>query len=137
MAKGKFKYVEGATNTGESEERIAARRTEDGNTEVAYAAYGGMRVVELNGEVQFDDINSHLKLVKELHDQVGDDFEIMLAVKVSDDAAVIAVGSMDEVTWAGCDPRLEVVASNVLEPEDLEDCEDEDLLMTFQLALAQ
>lgn len=136
MADTKFDYVEGVVNTGDSDERLVARKTADGNTELVFCAYGGLRVVELKGDVKFDDVHNHLSLVKELHDNVGDDFEVMAAVKVNDDAAMIAIDSMDKITWAGCDPCTEVTASNVYEAEEYDQLEDEDILMAFDLELA-
>ena len=135
MANKNLTEVLAACNMGEDDDRVIARLSEDGkNTEVGYMAYGGLRVIELTGNLMFADINQHVDLVKELHNKVGDDFEVMLAIDTGNGIAMVSVDSMSELTSVGADISIKVESSDSYDAEDFEGAEAETPLMDWMNA---
>lgn len=133
MAEMKWTVVNGVSNLGESDERIMARLNKDNNTEIAYMAYSGVRIVELEGNLKIVDIMDNLKKLDKFK-EVSSDFEVALAVENSDGTFIVGIDSMDSIL---CDDnRVTACVSSVnIDPEEIEDYDDESgILEMFDLA---
>lgn len=136
MADGKWMYVDAASNLEEADGHIVARVNESGCTEVAYMAYDGIRVVELNGEYEFADINACHEQLKAAIEKFGTDFEVALAIKWNGQDQVVIIDSMDNAT-AIEDIPVSVTSSVNYEADDMADDEmDQELLSKFDIMTA-
>lgn len=97
MLNEKWMITDGLVNTGESGETVAARLLNK-NVLVAYMAYGGVKVIELCGVVDFCEGPDTNVSQEEISDTVGDDFEVALPVVVEGHNVVLVVDSMDTLT---------------------------------------
>lgn len=127
MAEKKWTEVNGMSNLDEVDEKIFARLNEGtGNTEVTYLAYGGLRIVELEGNIEFGDVSENQKALKDFKGHFND-FEVALPVKTKGGVVVIGINDMDEVLADGNVTR--VLSSVNVEGDELDDYEDESGVM--------
>lgn len=138
MLDNKWKQVEGFSNMGDDDESIFAKKV-DGVTSIAFAAYGGLKIIEVTNIDDFGKFENTGVDFSVVISECGDDWEIAVPVIIggvpviiaSDDNSMITVIPMEEnevITVATPD----VVSSEEYDADECDDLE-EDLLRLFHL----
>lgn len=135
MLSREWKKVEGFSNMGEDYESLVARKA-DGVIEVAYAAFGGLKVIELKGVT--DVVESTELTVEDIMNAVGDDWEIAIPMFEGDVANLYVVDSCSNVYTVeeysqNKETNVECVSSEEYDVDSLSELEYE-LLKEFDLA---
>lgn len=133
MAESKWTNVNGVSNLGESDEHIVARVNNDNNTEVAYMAYCGLRIVELEGNLKFGDIMDNQKKLDKFTEAFSD-FEVAIPVETESGTFIVGIDSMDSVL---CEDNTvtRCISSVNIDAEEIEEYDDETgVLEMFDLA---
>lgn len=112
MLGSQWELVVGWSNMDEADDRIAARKLEDNLIEVAYFAYSGVKVIEIQGIKDILNFNNGYKDIPS--DKVGEYYEIALRVQDvnNNNTGVIVVDDFGE-----CSSNSTVTAEVVSEME--------------------
>lgn len=127
MASEKWSISEGFSNMGEDNESVVARLYEN-NLWIGYQAYGGVKVVELDGIVDTCKLEETGKTLQDVADEVGDDYEVALPVIVDGKNVIIVLDNNDYITIVAEEKGVKtpnVVSSDVYEWDDVEEFYEE------------
>lgn len=129
MVTEKWETVNAINNMGEASEDVGAKRTKDGNIILIYAAYGGVKAIELNAIADVCSILDTGKSEQDVQEAVGDDYEIAIPVVVNGDKVMLVIDCNDEIkllTDKSYENVPEVQMSDTWDAEDFEELSYED-----------
>lgn len=136
MLTSEWKEVSAVSNLGEDDDRVVGRIA-NGTVELAYMAYGGVKIVALEGVKDVPDASSGLPDVRKFN-EIGDDYEVIVAVAIDiAGQTVVRFISIDSCDCATCpdDPTVDAqinVDSAEYDADELESSET-DLMEVFNL----
>lgn len=97
MVNEKWEVIDSINNMGEASEDVGARRTKDGNIMLIYAAYGGVKAIELNAIADVCSMTETGKTEQDVQEVAGDDYEIAVPVVVNGDKVVLIIDCNDDI----------------------------------------
>lgn len=101
MLTSEWKEVSAISNLGEDDDRVVGHIV-NGSVEVAYLAYGGLKIASLTGVKDIPDVSSGIPNVSEFSG-LGDDWEVGInAVVEIDGAAQICYLAIDSCDCLSC-----------------------------------
>lgn len=97
MVNEKWEVIEAVNNMGEASEEVGARRTKDGNLMLIYAAFGGVKAIELNAIADVCMISETGKTEQDVQEAAGDDFEVAIPVVLNGDKVMLVIDCNDDI----------------------------------------
>lgn len=138
MLDNKWKQVEGFSNMGDDDENIFAKQV-DGVTSIAFAAYGGLKIIEVTNIDDFGKFENTGVDFSVVISECGDDWEIAVPVIIGGTPVIIASDDNSMVTVIPMEENEVITVStpDIVSSEeyDADECDDleEDLLRLFHL----
>ena len=138
MLDNKWKQVEGFSNMGDDDENIFAKQV-DGVTSIAFAAYGGLKIIEVTNIDDFGKFENTGVDFSVVISECGDDWEIAVPVIIGGIPVIIASDDNSTVTVIPMEENevITVLTPDIVSSEeyDADECDDleEDLLRLFHL----
>jgi hypothetical protein len=139
MLRNEWTQVVGFANMGEDDESIFAKASGD-FVQVAFTAYGGLKVIEISGIEDFSNFMNTEKDFSTIISECGDDWEVALPVVCAGQKIILVVDDLGDITAIPlCDGDnvpvslpAEVTNMGEYDADEMEEL-DEDLLRKFNL----